>query len=343
MGTDQRQKEPMSNFWNNRPTLVTGATGFIGANIVKRLIDEGARVCCFQRDIVHPNTLDIFGLREKVEIVHGSIEDIGVLRLTLEKFEIESIFHLAAQALVGSANISPLSTFDTNIRGTYTLLEAARCNPQVGRVVVASSDKVYGSHENLPYREEFALNGLFPYDVSKACTDLLAQSFAHSYQLPVTIARSANTYGAGDLNFSRIVPGTILSVLENKSPTIRSTGAPVREFIYVEDVVNAYLMLAERINESRGHAFNLGSTSRLRIIDLVEKIIKIAGKSDVLKPQVVSETKMEFAIDAKYLSEEKIYDRFGWHAEIDIDIGLRETIAWYRDYVGRGESSILAV
>ncbi|MBK7393385.1 MAG: NAD-dependent epimerase/dehydratase family protein [Chloracidobacterium sp.] len=330
----------MNSFWKDRPTLVTGATGFIGGNIVKRLIDWGACVYCFQRDVARPNTLDIFGLRDRIENVHGSIEDIGSLRSTIEKFEIESIFHLAAQALVGSANISPLSTFDTNIRGTYTLLEAARCSPLVGRVVVASSDKAYGSHENLPYREEFALNGLFPYDVSKACTDLLAQSFAHSYQLPVTIARSANTYGAGDLNFSRIVPGTILSVLNNRAPTIRSTGEPVREFIYIDDVVDAYLMLAEQIDESRGHAFNLGSTSRLRIIDLVEKIITIAGKHESLKPQVESETKMEFEIDAKYLSEEKIYDKFKWQAAIDIDRGLAETIDWYRDYLKSGEFDV---
>ncbi|CAN5333217.1 GDP-mannose 4,6-dehydratase [soil metagenome] len=333
----------MSSFWKDRSTLVTGATGFIGGNIVKRLVGEGARVCCFQRTAVHPNTLDIFDLRDRVEIVNGSIEDINALSSTLETFEIESIFHLAAQPLVGSANISPLSTFDTNIRGTYTLLEAARRQPKVLRVVVASSDKAYGSHENLPYREEFALNGLFPYDVSKACTDLLAQSFAHSYQLPVTIARSANTYGPGDLNFSRIIPGTVMSVLKNEEPTIRSTGVPVREFIYIDDVVDAYLMLAERIDESRGHAFNLGSTSRLRILDLVEKIITLAGKHSVLKPQVVSETKMEFEIDAKYLSEEKIYDKFRWHAGVDIDAGLSKTISWYRDHIEQAEANSNAV
>ena len=323
----------IGTFWNDRPALVTGATGFVGANIVKRLLDEGARVYCLQRDTFQPNTLDIFGLRDQVEIVTGSIEDLELIQSTIEKRRIKSIFHLAAQPLVGSANISPLSTFDTNIRGTYVLLEAARRSGVVERIVVASSDKAYGSHENLPYREEFALNGLFPYDVSKACTDLLAQSFAHSYQLPVTIARSANTYGAGDLNFSRIIPGTIMSVLKNESPVIRSTGTPIREFIHIDDVVSAYLVLAEQIEASRGHAFNFGSTSRLRVIDLVEKIIDISGKNDSLKPTVVSETKMEFEIDSKYLSEEKIYDAFGWHADVSIDDGLRLTIDWYRDYL----------
>ena len=333
----------MSAFWNDRSVLVTGATGFVGANVVRRLLVEGAKVVCFQRDTIEPNTLDIFRLRTRVEMVNGSIDDIDMLESTLATHRIEAIFHLAAQALVGSANRSPLSTFETNIRGTYVLLEAARRSETVGRVVVASSDKAYGSHENLPYREDFALNGLFPYDVSKACTDLLAQSFAHSYQLPVTIARSANTYGAGDLNFSRIIPGTIKSVLANQSPVIRSTGTPVREFIHVDDVVDAYLLLAEKIDDSRGHAFNFGSTSRIRILDLVERIIQIAGKEQILQPNVVSETKMEFEIDAKYLSEEKIFDRFGWHAKIGIDDGLRRTIEWYREYLTENPSTKLTV
>lgn len=330
----------MSIFWKDRPTLVTGATGFVGANIVKRLIDLGAKVCCLQRGSFQPNTLDIFGLRERVDVVTGSIDDLATIEDILDKYEVESIFHLAAQALVGSANRSPLSTFETNIRGTYILLEAARTSEKVGRIVIASSDKVYGSHENLPYREDFALNGLFPYDVSKACTDLLAQSFAHSYQLPVTIARSPNTYGPGDLNFSRVIPGTILSVLKDEAPVIRSTGTPIREFIHIDDVANAYLMLAERIDESRGHAFNFGSKSRIKIIDLVEKIIKLAGKSNELEPNVVSEMKAEFEIDAKYLSEEKIYDAFGWQADIGIDEGLAQTIKWYRDYLVNAENIV---
>ncbi len=325
----------MDSFWKDRPTFVTGATGFVGANIVERLLDLGAKICCLQRGTFQPNTLDIFNLRDRVDVVVGEINDLKLLETTFEKFKIESVFHLAAQALVGEANASPLSTFETNIRGTYVLLEAVRTNGKIGRIVIASSDKAYGSHENLPYREDFALNGLFPYDVSKACTDLLAQSFAHSYHLPLTIARSPNIYGPGDLNFSRIIPGTISSLLNDKAPVIRSSGAPIREFIHIDDVVDAYLLLAEQIDKSRGHAFNFGSKSRLKILDLVNKIITLTGHNNDLQPNVVSETKAEFEIDTKYLSDEKIYDAFGWQADIDIDKGLTQTIAWYREYLSK--------
>src|SRR5215510_7174648 len=214
-------------FWKNRNAFVTGATGFVGAHVARALVERGARVVCLQRDSVRANLLDLFDLRRKVAVVNGSVEDYGLMERVLTEYEIEAVFHLAAQAIVGAANRSPLSTFEANIRGTYFLMEACRRNQTVKRVVVASSDKAYGSHTDLPYQEDFPLLGLFPYDASKACTDILARSFAHTYKTPVVVSRFANIYGPGDMNLSRVIPGTILSVLRDQAPVIRSDGTPV--------------------------------------------------------------------------------------------------------------------
>ena len=322
----------MNSFWNNRTAFVTGATGFVGAHIVRHLLGSGAKVVCLQRDAICENSLDIFNLRNKVTVINGTIEDFPLMERILNEYEIEAVFHLAAQALVGAANRSPLSTFETNIRGTYLLLEACRLNQTVKRVVVASSDKAYGSHTKLPYLEDFPLQGLFPYDVSKTCTDLISQSFAHSYQLPVTISRSANIYGGGDLNLSRIIPGTIISVLKNENPIIRSDGTPIREFIHVEDVAKGYLLLAEMIDETKGHAFNFGSNEPLQMLDLVNKIVELMGKKVELPPKIMLQTKIQREIDAQYLSAEKIQTKLGWKAVIDLETGLQQTIDWYSEY-----------
>jgi CDP-glucose 4,6-dehydratase len=322
----------MNSFWNNRTAFVTGATGFVGAHIVRHLLDNGAKVVCLQRDAIVVNSLEIFDLRNKVTVINGSIEDFPLMARILNEYEIDAVFHLAAQAIVGAANRSPLSTFETNIRGTYILLEACRQSQTVKRIVVASSDKAYGSHSVLPYLEDFPLQGLFPYDVSKTCTDLISQSFAHSYQLPVTVSRSANIYGGGDLNLSRIIPGTIISVLKNENPIIRSDGTPIREFIHVEDVAKGYLLLAERIDETKGEAFNFGSNEPVQMLDLVNKIVDIMGKSVELPPKVMLETKIQREIDAQYLSAKKIQNRLGWKTEISLDDGLAKTIDWYGKY-----------
>ena len=200
----------MDSLWNTRTVFVTGATGFVGSHLVRRLIETGTKVVCLQRDAVRTNTLKFFDLENKITIVNGSIEDFSLLERIFNQYKIDTVFHLAAQALVGAANDSPLPTFETNIRGTYLLLEACRQSKAIDRIIVASSDKAYGSHTELPYTENFALQGRFPYDVSKSCADLISQSFAHSYDLPVAIVRAANIYGPGDLNTSRIIPGTIL-------------------------------------------------------------------------------------------------------------------------------------
>ncbi len=321
----------MSSFWQDRNTFVTGGTGFVGANLVAGLVKLGARVVCLERDVAQPNSLDVFGLRGSVTVVSGSIEDLSLIERVLNEYEIDSVFHLAAQALVGAANRSPLSTFEANIRGTYLVLESCRRSPKVSRIVIASSDKAYGTHDTLPYREDFPLNASFPYDVSKTCSDLIAQSFAKTYDLPVSISRSANIYGPGDLNMSRIIPGTIVSVLRNEDPIIRSDGTPIREFVYVDDVVNGYLRLAEEIEKTRGEAFNFGTNEPTAMLDLVTKIINIAGMDKEVTPNILLTTKIEREIDAQYLSADKILDTVGWKAQTCLDEGLTKTLAWYRD------------
>jgi CDP-glucose 4,6-dehydratase len=321
------------SFWKNRNAFVTGATGFIGAHIARALLDQGARVVCLERDAVRSNSLDLFELRRRVTVVSGALEDFALMERILNEYEIEAVFHLAAQAIVGAANRSPLSTFEANIRGTYSLLEACRQTGTVARVVVASSDKAYGTHEQLPYTEDYPLNGLFPYDASKVCTDVLARSYAYSYQLPVTVTRFANVYGPGDLNLSRIIPGTIVSVLRDEAPVIRSDGTPVREFVYVDDVARGYLLLAERIEAARGEAFNFGTNHPVQMLELARRIIELAGKTGKLEPKVMLKTKIAGEIDAQYLSAEKAGARLGWRAEISLDEGLKRTIEWYRNHL----------
>jgi CDP-glucose 4,6-dehydratase len=317
-------------FWKNRTAFVTGATGFVGAHIVRFLVERGARVVCLQRDAVRTNSLDVFDLRRRVTVIQGAVEDYDLMTRVLNEYETDAVFHLAAQALVGAANRSPLSTFESNIRGTYCLLEACRVSETVKRIVVASSDKAYGSHKTLPYREDFPLQGLFPYDVSKTCTDLLSQSFSHTYDLPVAVTRSANIYGPGDMNLSRIIPGTIMSVLQNERPIIRSDGTPLRDFMYVDDIAEAYLLLAERIEEAKGEAFNFGSGAPVQMLELVTQIVRLMGKENELEPIVMLKTKIEREIDAQYLASDKISRKFGWQPATNLEEGLRNTIEWYR-------------
>jgi CDP-glucose 4,6-dehydratase len=285
---------------------------------------------CLERDTVQPNSLDLLGLRERTTVVRGDILDDSLTERILNEYEIDAVFHLAAQAIVGAANRSPNSTFETNIRGTYLLLDVCRHSPLVKRIVVASSDKAYGSHKKLPYTEDLSLNAVFPYDVSKACTDLLSVSFAKTYDLPVAISRSANIYGRADLNLSRIIPGTILSVLKDESPVIRSDGTPVREFIHVDDVADAYLLLAENIDRAIGEAFNFGTDAPVQILQLVETIIDLCGKKDSVKPNVLLDRKIDHEIDTQYLSGEKMKEVFGWAPKISLTEGLKDTIEWYK-------------
>jgi CDP-glucose 4,6-dehydratase len=319
----------MDNFWRQRSVFVTGAGGFVGANLAADLVDRGARVICLQRDETQPNSLDLLGLRERVSIVRGSVDDLSLMTRILNENDVESVFHLAAQALVGAANRSPVSTFESNIRGTYMLLEACRLTPTVKRVVVASSDKAYGSHAELPYSEDFKLNAIYPYDVSKACTDLISFSYAKTFGLPVAVTRSANIYGPADTNLSRIIPGTILSALAGERPIIRSDGTPIRDFIYTADIVAGYRLLAENIDEARGHAYNFGSGTPVSMLELVNRIIDLVGKGGELEPDILLSRKIDNEIDAQYLASNKVTEQFGWRPEVDLDDGLRRTIDWY--------------
>jgi CDP-glucose 4,6-dehydratase len=320
-------------FWKDRNVFVTGAAGFVGANLARTLVELGANVVCLRRDEPGADAFDLFGIRNKITVVSGALEDYQLMLRILGEYGIESVFHLAAQAIVGAANKSAMSTFESNVRGTYTLLEACRVNGSVGRIVVASSDKAYGTQAQLPYTEDQCLNGLFPYDASKACTDIIARSYARSFDLPVSVTRCANIYGPGDLNLSRVIPGTIVSVLKDEDPVVRSDGTPVRDFIYVEDAVRAYLMSAEKIEKIRGEAFNFGSNAPVQILDLVEKIIEVSGKSDYLKPNVLLTTKIEGEIDAQYLLSDRAMERLGWEARTGFDEGLARSIEWYGEKI----------
>jgi CDP-glucose 4,6-dehydratase len=320
----------MSDFWKKRTAFVTGASGFVGANLVLGLLEKGAVVVCLERDESQRNSLDLLNLRERVTVVRGSVDDLPLMSRILNEYEIDAVFHLAAQALVGAANRSPVSTFESNIRGTYLLMEACRLSPTVKRIVVASSDKAYGSHDELPYSEDFKLNAVYPYDVSKACTDLITASYAKTFDLPVATTRSANIYGPADANLSRIIPGTILSVLAGERPIIRSDGTPVRDFIYTTDIVAGYLLLAENIEDAMGEAFNFGSGEPISMLDLVNKIVELMDRSGDLAPEIMLSSKIKNEIDAQYLSSERVSTRFGWHPMVDIETGLAKTIDWYR-------------
>ncbi|MEQ1605614.1 MAG: NAD-dependent epimerase/dehydratase family protein [Pyrinomonadaceae bacterium] len=316
-------------FWKDRTAFVTGASGFVGANLVAELVSHSSKVVCLQRDETQPNSMDLLRLRDKVTVIRGSVDDLPLMSRILNEYDVDAVFHLAAQALVGAANRSPVSTFESNIRGTYLLLEACRLSSTVKRIVVASSDKAYGSHTVLPYSEDFKLNAVFPYDVSKACTDLISQSFAHTFDVPVAVTRSANIYGPADANLSRIIPGTILSVLRGEKPIIRSDGSPVRDFIYTTDIVGGYLLLAENIENARGQAFNFGSGEPVSMLDLVNSIVRLMGRGDDLSPEILLKTKIANEIDAQYLACDKVDGRFGWKPAVDLDSGLKMTIDWY--------------
>lgn len=322
------------NFWKGRRTLVTGATGLLGSWLVEGLVARGARVTALIRDHVAGNRLTTTGLINRIDVVHGELEDFTLLIRALNEYEINSVFHIGAQTIVGTAQRSALSTFEANIRGTWNLLEACRaCAQRIERIVVASSDKAYGSPERLPYTEDTPLQGRFPYDVSKSCTDLISFSYYHTYGLPVAVTRCGNLYGGGDLNFNRIVPGTIQSALQDAPPIIRSDGRYVRDYFFVRDAVDAYLMLAERLPEApfAGSAFNLGTETPMSVIEIVDKILQIMDKTS-LKPVILNEAAGE--IREQYLDCTRAKTWLGWRSKYSLEDALRETIDWYRNHLG---------
>jgi len=319
-----------SSFWLDRPVFVTGASGLVGSETAKKLIDRGASVVILQRDWVPESELMQSGLAEKVTMVRGDLADLPLLERVLNEYEIATVLHLAAQAVVGAANRNPLSTFESNVRGTWNLLEACRRSALVKEIVVASSDKAYGEQPKLPYTEEMPLLAKNPYDVSKACTDLIAQSYATAFNLPITISRCGNFYGPGDLNWNRIVPGTIRSILKNERPVVRSDGTFLRDYFFVEDGADAYLLLAEKMASDaslRGQAFNFSNEEPMTVLEVVEKITDALGST--LKPDIKNEAANE--IKAQHLSAAKAKKLLGWKPKYSFDEGLKKTIAWYGD------------
>lgn len=321
-------------FWQDRPTLVTGGTGLVGAWLVKRLVAAGADVTCIIRDWVPQSELSASGILEKVKVVRGDICEDGLLERTLGEHEIRTVMHLAAQTIVPIANRNPLSTFETNVRGTWLLLEACRRNPLVQQIVIASSDKAYGDQEKLPYTEETPLQGQHPYDVSKSCADLISSAYAITYKSPVLITRCGNFYGGGDLNWNRIVPGSVRSIMRGERPVIRSDGQFIRDYFYVEDGAEAYMLLAEALAqkpELAGQAFNFSNEIQVTVLQLVDRLRKVMGSN--LEPVVMNQASNE--IRHQYLSADKARRVLGWKPLFDLDEGLRRTVDWYRQYLGK--------
>lgn len=322
----------LTNFWFHRPVLVTGCNGFLGSWLTEELATSGAEVVGLVRDWTPRSRLFTEGIHERITIVRGAVDDLASMERILNEYEIDTVFHLAAQTIVPIANRSPISTFESNIRGTWNVLEACRQISTVKRIVVASSDKAYGQQQKLPYTEETPLQGRYPYDVSKSCADLIAQSYHATYRTPVCITRCGNLYGGGDLNFNRIVPGTIRSLHYGQRPVIRSDGSYVRDYFYVRDAALAYLSLAEWMDDGKelGRSFNFSYERGLTALEMVHHIIRLMKRKD-LEPIIMNEVRNE--IPRQELSAQAARKALGWTPKYDLEAGLSETINWYRSYL----------
>jgi CDP-glucose 4,6-dehydratase len=311
--------------------LVTGAHGLLGSWLVQGLLDAGASVVTIRRDEPALSSLELLGLAGRVDTVHGDVAADGLVARTLAEYEVDGVFHLAAQTLVGPANRSPASTFETNIRGTWLVLEACR-EYGVSRVVVASSDKAYGPQEELPYREDQPLRARYPYDVSKAACDLVSRSYWHTFGLPVAVTRFANLYGGGDLNRSRLVPEVVCAALSGRPPVIRSDGSPERDFLYVEDAVRAYLAIWEALERggAAGEAFNAGAGRSRAVRELVELVCRLAG-TDV-EPDIRGSGTPPGEIDRQWVDFAKLSRLTGWQPTVALEDGLERTLDWYRGH-----------
>lgn len=328
-------EEMNREFWKNKNVFITGCSGFLGSCLTKLLVDSGANVTGLIRDFT-PKSALLRNKELKVNLVSGSLEDLEVLERVIGEYEIDTVFHIAAQAIVGIANRNPISTFNANIMGTWNLLEACRRSPLVKNIIVASSDKAYGDQEVLPYHENMPLQGTHPYDVSKSCADLIAQTYYKTYGLPVCITRCGNLFGGGDLNFNRIVPQTIESIINNEAPVIRSDGTFIRDYIYVEDAALAYMLLAEKMEELNlyGEAFNFSNEVRVTVLDLVNMMLKQMNSE--LKPTILNQVSHE--IKNQYLSAKKAREILNWVPKYTIEEGLNRTIEWYKEYFRSYES-----
>ena len=316
-----------------RSALVTGGRGFVGAWLCGELRERGVEVTSLDRRGPHdrPSTLAMLGLDGDVSEREGDLGDAALLAEVLAERSVDTVFHLAAETIVGTVQADPSGGFETNVRGTWTLLEACR-EAGVERVIVASSDKAYGAHDELPYREHFELRPTAPYEASKAAADLIARSYWPAYGLPVAVTRFANIYGGGDLNFSRLVPEAVCAALDSRAPVLRSDGTPVRDLLYVEDAVAAYLAIADRLDseEVRGEAFNAGGERPYTVLEVVEAIARLAGTG--VEPEVRGDGNPEGEIDRQFVDATKLRERCGWAPEVSLDRGLERTITWYREH-----------
>jgi CDP-glucose 4,6-dehydratase len=325
------------SFWSARSVFVTGATGLLGGWLVRQLLEEGAEVVALVRDGNPRSMLVREGLISRISVVNGGLEDGDLLRRALTEYSVQTIFHLAAQPLVGVAKSDPVGTLRANVEGTWNVLEAARV-AAVGQTIVASSDKAYGESSNLPYTEDHPLRGRYPYDVSKSCADLISSMYAHTYGLPVAVVRCANLFGGGDLNFSRTIPGVIKATLSGERFRIRSDGKFVRDFLYVKDAADAYLLVARELAQypdRAGEAFNFSLAVRLTVLDVVRSVLELMGRSD-LAP--VIENRASAEIREQYMSCEKARTLLSWRPRFGMEAALRETIEWYSAYFGESFS-----
>ncbi len=322
--------------WRRRRVLVTGATGLLGSALVPELLNQGAEVTCLVRDWVPASRLLQSRDAAATNLVSGDLTDLVLLVRVINEYEIETVFHLGAQTTVGTAERSPISTFESNVRGTWSVLEACRLNPRrVQQIIVASSDKAYGDSSALPYTEEAPVAGRYPYDVSKSCADLIALSYFHTYRLPVAVTRCGNLWGPGDLNYNRLIPGTIRAALLDEAPVVRSDGTYRRDYFYVRDAVLAYMTLAERMSASglAGQPFNFGNERPLTVMEVVRMILEAMNKS-ALEPLVLNEAGNE--IRDQYLDCTKARRTLNWSAKYTFEMGLAETIPWYRQQIAPG-------
>ncbi|MEO5969118.1 MAG: GDP-mannose 4,6-dehydratase [Bdellovibrionia bacterium] len=319
-------------FWKQRRVFITGATGLLGSHLTRILCEKGAEVVALVRDDVPGSSF--FDIQKKVVTVRGEVEDFFLLERVLNEYEIDTVFHLAAQTIVGTANQNPIGTFRANIGGTWNILEAARLHQKtVKRVIIASSDKAYGNLGGQSYDEAFPLRGEHPYDVSKSCADLISQSYFKTYGLPVGITRCGNFFGPGDLNFNRIIPGTIRDILQKKNPIIRSDGNFIRDYIYVVDGALAYIKLAEALTDElgknvyAGEAFNFSYGLRLTVLEVVNRIQALIGEKKK-KPIILNEASNEIRVQS--LDSSKAKKLLGWKPKFGFDQGLELTINWYK-------------
>jgi len=321
------------NYWQDKNVFITGCNGFVGSWLTKTLVDLGANVTGLIRDKMPDSILASTGYIHKINLIYGTTEDYELIKRIINEHCIDTCFHLAAQSIVEVANREPLSTFRSNILAGWNVLEACR-QPSIKRVVIASSDKAYGSHKTLPYKEDFKLDGRHPYDASKSCVDILSQMYFNTYSLPVGISRCANIYGPGDLNFSRIIPDTMRALILGKKPIIRSDGTFIRDYLFVEDAVTAYLVLARNLDRKsiQGQAFNFGNQKPISVLHLAEKIVVISGKRN-FKPKILSKARCE--IKEQYLDCAKAMRILKWKPKYSLEKGLKRSYAWYKKHLRR--------